>query len=183
VTLECTAAVFVALGSNLGDRDANLEFGLRSLDALRAVEVAAVSPVYETRPVGPPQAAYLNAVARLRTTLAPGDLLEEMLEIESRAGRERSRADSPRGGPRELDLDLLLYGDRLIEEAGLQVPHPRLHERAFVLVPLCALAPDLHHPRLGESMRRLAARLADAERDGVRRWPPGLGTRETGSRG
>jgi 2-amino-4-hydroxy-6-hydroxymethyldihydropteridine diphosphokinase len=174
VTLERSAAAFVALGSNLGDRDANLALAVRSLAALPEVAVAALSPVYETRPVGPPQGPYLNAVAELRTTLPPRPLLDAMLEIETRAGRARSAEARASWGPRTLDLDLLFYADRQIDEPGLEVPHPRLHQRAFVLVPLCALAPELHHPRLDVSIRCLAARLEEADRGGVRRWPLGL---------
>ena len=174
VTSERSATAFVALGSNLGDRDAHLEFAVRSLDALRNVAIAELSPVYETQPVGPPQGPYLNAVVELQTTLPPKPLLEAMLEIESRAGRSRVPEDRASWGPRTLDLDLLLYADRLIREPGLEVPHPRLHERAFVLVPLCALAPELRHPRLGESIRCLEARLEEVDRAGIQPWPRAL---------
>ena len=150
---------FVALGSNLGDRRAALDFALGQLRASQGVAVLAVSPVYETEPVGgPPQGAYLNAVAALSTSLAPRALLERLLAIEARAGRERSGV---RDAPRRLDLDLLLYGDLALEEPGLVIPHPRLAERAFALVPLADLAPDLVHPVLGETLGRLAARVRD----------------------
>jgi len=150
---------FVALGSNLGDRRALLDLALAQLRASEGIAVEAVSPVYETEPVGgPPQGAYLNAAVALRTTLAPRVLLARLLAIEALAGRERSGA---RDAPRRLDLDLLLYGELAIAEPGLVVPHPRLHERAFVLEPLADLAPGLVHPVLRESVARLAARVRD----------------------
>jgi 2-amino-4-hydroxy-6-hydroxymethyldihydropteridine diphosphokinase len=161
------AAAYVALGSNLGNRGAHLAGAVEALRALPGVEVTALSPVYETDPVGgPPQGAYLNAVVALRTELAPEVLLARLLEIESRAGRERG---AERDAPRSLDLDLLLYADEKIDAPGLAVPHPRLHERAFVLEPLARLAPELVHPVLGVSVAELAARVRDAE--AVRRLP------------
>jgi 2-amino-4-hydroxy-6-hydroxymethyldihydropteridine diphosphokinase len=146
---------YVALGSNLGDRAAHLCLALRELDATPGVRVRAVSAVSETAPVGgPPQGAYLNAVARVETSGTARALLDRCLEIEARAGRVR------RGGraePRTLDLDLLLFGSERLDEPGLVVPHPRLHERAFVLAPLCELAPELRHPVLGARMADLLA--------------------------
>jgi 2-amino-4-hydroxy-6-hydroxymethyldihydropteridine diphosphokinase len=131
-------AAFVALGSNLGDRAAHLEHALAALAALPSTRVVATSSVRETDPVGPPgQGPYLNAVAELRTAL---------LAVERERGRDRSR--EVRFGPRTLDLDLLCWGtavpggDRL-DAPGLTVPHPRMHERAFVLEPLAELAPAL----------------------------------------
>ncbi len=171
MTLECSAAVFVALGSNLGDRDAKLRLAVEQLAALPEVTVAALSPVYETRPIGPPQGPYLNAVAELRTSVPPRPLLDALLGIEGRAGRTRDAETPGSWGPRTLDLDLLLYADQRVKEPGLEVPHPRLHQRAFVLVPLCVLAPELRHPRLGVSIRCLAARLHETDREGVRCWP------------
>ena len=173
----------MGLGSNLGDRDAHLAFGLRSLAGLRGVGVAAASPVYQTRPVGPPQADYLNAVLELRTTLSARQLLRSLLAIERKAGRSRPRDAFGRCGPRTLDLDLLLYADQQIHEPDLEVPHPRLHERAFVLVPLCDLAPELQHPRLGDSIQALRARLSDLDRAGVRPWPQPLPVASPAGRG
>lgn len=161
----------MALGSNQGDRDAHLEFALRALVDLDGVQPSVCSPVYETDPVGPrEQTPYLNAVLSLETSLAPAALLETMLDIEDRAGRSR-RAGAPRWGPRSLDLDLLLFGDRRIDEPDLTVPHPRLIERAFVLVPLADLAPDLVHPVAGETISTLLERVS---REGVRPWQPCL---------
>ena len=152
---------YVGLGSNLGDRSAHLLLGLSALSRLPQTHLLRLSPVYETEPVGPPQPPYLNLVAELETGLAPRALLLEMLRIERALGRERRE----RWGPRTLDLDLLLYGDLVLEEEGLTVPHPRLHERAFVLVPLLDLLPEGRHPLLGQSFREL---LASLDTSGVR---------------
>jgi 2-amino-4-hydroxy-6-hydroxymethyldihydropteridine diphosphokinase len=149
---------YVGLGSNLGDRAAYLLLGLSALSRLPKTHLLRLSPVYETDPVGPPQPPYLNMVAELETELSPKGLLAEMLRVEKALGRERRE----RWGPRTLDLDLLLYGDLVLEEAGLSVPHPRLHERAFVLVPLLDLLPEGRHPLLGQSFAELLASL-DAE--------------------
>jgi len=157
---------FVALGSNLGDRAAHLAGALAGLRAIPGVAALVCSSIYETAPVGPPgQGPYLNAVARLETRLSPRALLERLLALEAAAGRTRSGV---RDEARTLDLDLLLFGARCLDEPGLCVPHPRLHQRPFVLAPLRELAPDLRHPRLGRSL----AELADAlEASGA--WPPG----------
>jgi 2-amino-4-hydroxy-6-hydroxymethyldihydropteridine diphosphokinase len=144
---------YVGLGSNLGDRAAHLLLGLSALSRLPKTHLLRLSPVYETEPVGPPQPPYLNMVAELETELSPKGLLAEMLRIEKALGRERRE----RWGPRTLDLDLLLYGDLVLEEAGLSVPHPRLHERVFVLVPLLDLLPEGRHPLLGQSFAELLA--------------------------
>jgi len=146
---------YVGLGSNLGDRAAYLLLGLSALSRLPETRLLRLSPVYETDPVGPPQLPYLNMVAELETELSPKGLLAEMLRVEKALGRERRE----RWGPRTLDLDLLLYGDLVLEEAGLSVPHPRLHERAFVLVPLLDLLPEGRHPLLGQSFAELLASL------------------------
>ena len=146
---------YVGLGSNLGDRAAHLLLGLSALSRLPETRLLRLSPVYETDPVGPPQPPYLNMVAELETELSPKGLLAEMLRVEKALGRERRE----RWGPRTLDLDLLLYGDLVLEEAGLSVPHPRLHERAFVLVPLLDLLPEGRHPLLGQSFAELLASL------------------------
>ena len=158
--------VYVAMGSNLGDRDAHLAAGLAALRATAGVEVVAVSPLYETDPVGPPpQGPYLNGAIELATTLPPDTLLERLLEIEISQGRTRG---SDRNAPRTLDLDLLLYGDRKLAAPGLEVPHPRLADRPFVLEPLCDLAPNLIHPTLGETIEVLACKVRDPV--AVRRW-------------
>ncbi len=149
----------MALGSNLGDRDRQLAAALAALSATDGIEVVAVSPVYETDPVGPPpQGAYLNAAARLRTALTPGALMGRLLEIEAAQGRSR---DSTRDAPRTLDLDLLFYGDQTLVEPGLELPHPRLADRPFVLEPLCDLAPEFVHPVLRVTVENLARRVRD----------------------
>jgi 2-amino-4-hydroxy-6-hydroxymethyldihydropteridine diphosphokinase len=151
---------YVGLGSNLGEREAHVEAALEALRATPGISLLETSGLYETAPVGGPpgQGPYLNAVVALGTTLEPRALLARLLEIEHAEGRRRSGV---RGAPRELDLDLLLYDDRCIDEADLVVPHPRLHERGFVLEPLRDVAPDLVHPLLGETVKVLAERVRD----------------------
>ena len=141
---------FVALGSNLGDRRRHLGRALAGLPG-----VVAVSPLYETDPVGGPegQPPYLNAVVELDTDLGPRDLLEVGQRLEAEAGRVRTE----RWGPRTLDVDVLLVGDLVVDEPDLQVPHPRLWDRSFVLVPLHDLAPDVAGPRPDDpGVRRVA---------------------------
>lgn len=152
--------VFVALGSNLGDRRAHIE---RALDALRAdpdVELVAVSRLIETEPVGGPagQGPFLNGVVELRTTLDPELLLRRLQRLEGLAGRERTVRD----GPRTLDLDLLLHGERRAQGPDLVLPHPRMHLRLFVLEPLAELAPDLVLPATGRSVAEERALLEGA---------------------
>lgn len=166
---------YVALGSNLGDRAAHLA---RAVEALRSAPGAALtglSSVYETEPVGGRrQGDYLNAVLALETTLTPQALLDLLLAVEARQGRVRSGV---RNAARTLDLDLLLYGDQQVDTPGLVVPHPRLHERAFVLAPLAELAPECVHPILGETVAALARRMSDPtgvrrlEKQEVPSWP------------
>jgi 2-amino-4-hydroxy-6-hydroxymethyldihydropteridine diphosphokinase len=132
---------YVGLGANLGDREQTIRAAVAELP-----DVVAVSPLRETDPVGvTDQPRFLNGVAALETELAPRELLDILLAVERRLGRERRE----RWGPRTIDLDLLLYGDAVIDEDGLKIPHPRLHERRFVLEPLADLAPQLVVPGLG----------------------------------
>jgi 2-amino-4-hydroxy-6-hydroxymethyldihydropteridine diphosphokinase len=146
--------VYIALGSNLGDRMAHLNGAIKELRATAGIEVLAVSRIIETAPVGPPgQGPYLNAAAHLRTTLAPRGLLNACLAIEAGHGRRRSEAQ--RWGARQLDIDLLLYGDQVIDEPGMRVPHPRMLERDFVMIPLVEIAPDFVHPALGIRLQSL----------------------------
>jgi 2-amino-4-hydroxy-6-hydroxymethyldihydropteridine diphosphokinase len=149
------ARAYVALGSNLGDREGTIRAALDSLRETPGVEVVAVSTLVETEPVGYlDQPRFLNGAAALETDLPARELLDLLLETERRFGRLREGV--PAQGPRTLDLDLLLYGDREIDEEGLQIPHPRLHERGFVLGPLAELDPALEVPRQGQVLALLA---------------------------
>lgn len=152
-----TVRALIAIGSNLGDRLENVRAGLAGLTGAVGVDVIAVSPLYETSPVGGPdnQGAFLNAALLVDTTIDAADLLALLHRIE--ASRERER--TVRWGPRTLDLDLLVHGDLVSDDPALEVPHPRQHERRFVLVPVCDIAPDLVHPRLGRTMSELLAVL------------------------
>lgn len=139
---------YVALGSNLGDREATIRSALEALAREPGIEVVTVSTLIDTDPVGVlDQPRFLNGVAALDTELPARDLLEVLLEVERRFGRQREGAVPQ--GPRTLDLDLLMYGEAEIDEPGLAVPHPRLHERAFVLGPLAEVAPGLEVPGKG----------------------------------
>jgi 2-amino-4-hydroxy-6-hydroxymethyldihydropteridine diphosphokinase len=147
--------VFVGLGSNLGDREASLRAALDALAAEPGIAIASVSSFRDTDPVGlTEQPRFLNAVAVLETELAPRAVLERLLAVERGLGRTR---EGPRFGPRTIDLDLLVYGDARIAEPGLEVPHPRLHERRFVLEPLAELDPALVVPGHGRVDALLAA--------------------------
>jgi len=138
---------YIGIGANLGDREATLRRALELLDGRPGIRVAAVSTLRDTDPVGYlDQPRFLNGAARLETDLAPRALLDALLDVERELGRERT---GPRFGPRTVDLDLLLYGELELEEEGLTVPHPRLHERRFALEPLAELAPGLVVPGRG----------------------------------
>ncbi len=139
---------YVALGSNLGDREATIRAAVAELGSRVGVEVVAVSSLIDTEPVGfTDQPRFLNGVAAIDTDLPAADLLGLLLEVERQFGRVRDGV--PAQGPRTLDLDLLLYGDGELDEPGLRVPHPRLHEREFVLGPLAELDPDIEVPGRG----------------------------------
>src|SRR3954453_1128757 len=145
---------YVALGANLGDREGTIRAALAELDLVPGVRVAAVSSLRETDPVGYlDQPRFLNGAAALETTLVPGELLRALPGAERSPGRRRA---APPQGPRTIDLDLLLYGDRVLAEPGLDLPHPRLHERRFVLEPLAELQPGLDVPGKGKVKELLA---------------------------
>ena len=145
---------FVGLGANLGDRRATLEQALELLGREQGIDVVAVSSFRDTDPVGYlDQPRFLNAAAALETGLEPRELLERLLAVERALGRTR---DGPRFGPRTVDLDLLVYGDTRLSEPGLELPHPRLHERRFALDPLAELDPDLVLPGRGPVKALLA---------------------------
>jgi 2-amino-4-hydroxy-6-hydroxymethyldihydropteridine diphosphokinase len=146
---------FVGLGANLEDPLMQIERALELLAAEDGVELVAVSSLRETDPVGyEHQPRFLNGAAELRTSLSAGELLERLLAIERRLGRVRG--EGPRFGPRTIDLDLLLHGDERIAEPGLEIPHPRLHERRFALEPLAELDPALEIPGRGPVQALLA---------------------------
>ncbi|HEX2302349.1 MAG TPA: 2-amino-4-hydroxy-6-hydroxymethyldihydropteridine diphosphokinase [Gaiella sp.] len=148
---------YVGLGANLGDREGTIRRAVTLLGEADGVDAVALSTLRETEPWGPvAQPSFLNGVVALETELGPRALLDLLLGIERRLGRVRSE----RWGPRTIDLDLLLYGDTVVDEAGLTLPHPRLHERRFALEPLAELAPDAVVPgrgTVGELVRSLEA--------------------------
>jgi 2-amino-4-hydroxy-6-hydroxymethyldihydropteridine diphosphokinase len=149
------ARAFVGLGANLGDRQGTMRRALELLAATGGVEVVAVSTLRETEPVGyTDQPSFLNGAAEVETTLRPRELLDALLDVERELGRERRK----RWGPRTIDLDLLLYGGEQVDEPGLTVPHPRLHERRFALEPLAELDRGLEVPGRG-SVEALLAKL------------------------
>lgn len=153
--------VAIALGSNVGDRIGHINYASDSLRQRSDVRAVHMSDVFETEPIGPAgQGLYLNAAMCFETTLSPRDLLAELLSIEQARGRQRSSEE--RNGPRTLDLDLLLYSDLRIDEPGLHVPHPRLHERRFVLEPLAQIAPNWVHPGLGRRVELLLKELGNS---------------------
>jgi 2-amino-4-hydroxy-6-hydroxymethyldihydropteridine diphosphokinase len=156
------AIAFVGLGSNLADPIAQVKQALMELEAIPATQVTARSSLYRTSPVGYlEQPEFINAVASVQTTLEPRALLAALLTIEDRHGRRRGM----RNAPRTLDLDLLLYAQEVLDGDGLTLPHPRLHERAFVLAPLAEIAPGTMVPGHG----RVRDLLARADRNGVSR--------------
>ena len=154
--MNATTVALVGLGGNLGDAAATLRRAFKDLDALPDTRLLRASKLYRSRAWGrTDQPDFINAVAMLQTGLGARELLDAMLGIEHDAGRERHEHE--RWGPRTLDLDLLLYGDAVIDEPGLHVPHPRLHERSFALVPLVDIAPDAMIPGIGSARAALAA--------------------------
>lgn len=155
--------VFVGLGANLGNPRAAVLQAFEELAGLPATRLVARSSLYRTAPIDAPGPDFCNAVAELATTLEPQALLRLLQAIEHQHGRQRPYSNAPR----TLDLDLLLHGQRQIDEPGLTLPHPRLHQRAFVLLPLLELAPELVHPALGP-LAALAPRVGNqpVERQG-----------------
>jgi 2-amino-4-hydroxy-6-hydroxymethyldihydropteridine diphosphokinase len=146
---------YVGLGANLGDREDTIHRALELLRADSAVRLVAVSSLRETDPWGPvEQPSFVNGVAAVETALRPRELLDRLLEVERALGRTR---DGPRFGPRTIDLDLLLYDDVRLDEPGLTLPHPRLHERRFALEPLAELDPGLEIPGRGPVETLIAA--------------------------
>ncbi len=150
----------IGLGSNLGDSETTLKDALSKLDFIPGIHVAARSHLYQTAPIGPPQPDYLNACAILSTSLAPETLLHTLLNIEKQFGRVRRE----RWGARTLDIDLLLYDNLTLTLPQLQIPHPRMTDRAFVLIPLAEIAPNWIEPVSGRTIATLAQQI---DRSGV----------------
>lgn len=156
---ECA---YIGLGTNLGDRELKLLMAVAELGKLPGTRVTGVSQFYETEPVGGvPQDNFYNAVVRVMTALAPPHLLDHLQRIEKEVFK---RTPTVRWGARTMDLDILLYGDLVLDSDRLTIPHPRLAQRRFALQPLCDLAPDLVHPVLGKSIKELLAALTAPEK-------------------
>jgi len=153
--------VYISLGSNLGDRAENIARAIRALQA-RGVRVTRQSSLYETEPVDAEGSWFLNGVAEAETTMRPGQLMQTLLIVERSLGRQRRRA--PPTGPKEsrtIDLDIVLFGSQVVGDPELQIPHPRMAARKFVLVPLAEIAPELRHPQNNQTMAELLALLPD----------------------
>ena len=149
---------FIGIGSNLGDPAAQCRDAFRRIGAIPETRLLRSSSLYRTEPVGPEdQPWFINAVAEIRTGLRPRSLFAALKGIE----REMGRTDGPRWGPRVIDLDLLLYGQEVVAEEDLVIPHPEMHRRRFVLEPLCELASYVIHPAFGVSVSGLLDRLTD----------------------
>ena len=155
---DARSIVYLGLGSNLGDRLANLNAAVQALEP--RVHLIQASPVYETPPWGYlDQPYFLNQVIKTETDLSPAELLALIKQLERELGREPTF----RNGPRRIDIDILFYDDLILHEDRLQIPHPRLEKRAFVLVPLAAIAPNLRHPVLGSKIKELMEELDGSE--------------------
>ncbi|MFH0771339.1 MAG: 2-amino-4-hydroxy-6-hydroxymethyldihydropteridine diphosphokinase [Candidatus Omnitrophota bacterium] len=149
--------VFIALGSNLGDRRKNIETATEKLKCSPEINLIKVSGLLESDPVGgPPQGKFLDGAVEIRTTLSPRELLTLLKQIEKEVGRISSPV---RWDPREIDLDILLFGDLKIDEQDLKIPHPLLHLRRFMLEPLCEIAPEVIHPVLEKSIVEIFSEL------------------------
>ncbi len=168
-----SATVYVGLGSNQGDREAQLVSALEAMSRIDAVAVLRCSSLFESAPVGPPQPHYLNAVVALECSLPPQRLLCILKQIERDQGRHPA---GPRWGPRPIDLDILLWEGEIVADPNLQVPHLELHKRRFALEPLAELAPEAEHPVLGMTVLELLTQLdpQDVRRCPATQWPETL---------
>lgn len=143
---------YISFGSNIGDRNKNIERAVEYLKELDGISVKKISSIYETDPAGgPPQGKFLNGVIEIETSLLPDELLDRLKGIESRLGRVKTQEN----GPRTIDLDILFYGDIVIDGERIKIPHPRMHGREFVLRGLNEIAPDFLHPRLNKTIKEL----------------------------
>ncbi|MCE5206973.1 MAG: 2-amino-4-hydroxy-6-hydroxymethyldihydropteridine diphosphokinase [Chloroflexi bacterium] len=156
--------VYLSTGSNLGDRQSKLQVAINKLNDYAGISVLRVSPVYETEPWGYlNQPRFLNQVVEIETEIAPVELVSVMKHLE----KEMGRTPNFKNGPRVIDMDIVLYGSRIIEQEGITIPHPFFPERAFVLVPLADLIPDFIHPVLGKTIQQL---MAEIDCSGVTRY-------------
>ena len=155
--------VYLSLGSNVGDRDGHLRHAIAQLESVG--RVISISSFYETEPVEfTDQAWFLNCAVSLETPKTPEDLMAAVLRIEQERGRQRTRLK----GPRTIDIDILLFGDTILDEPGLTIPHPAMHQRRFVLEPLAEIAPKARHPLLNKTIRELLAQLPAGQ--AVKKW-------------
>ena len=153
-------AVYIGFGSNIGDRLAHIQNAIHTLSKTEGITLQKISSIYTTDPVGyEAQAQFLNGVAAIQTSLSPHSLLHTLKDIETAIGRKHRI----RWGPREIDLDILIYGNLCVQTEKLVIPHPEMHLRGFVLVPLAEIAPDLVHPVFQESIQTLRGGLEDDE--------------------
>jgi 2-amino-4-hydroxy-6-hydroxymethyldihydropteridine diphosphokinase len=154
-----THIAFISVGSNIGDRNANCRIGIKGVGGSDGVILTGISRFYETEPVDfVDQDWFVNAAVRIETTLSPAQLLDTLKRIEKTAGRKESAL---RFGPRVLDLDIILYDDRVMNTDRLVIPHPRMHERRFVLTPVCDIDPAVVHPVLNRSVQAILSELSD----------------------
>jgi len=155
--------VFIGIGSNLGNRRAQYQKALARIAALPKTRIVKTSSLYESEPLGEAKNWYVNGVIEIETSFSPPQLLHRLQEIELALGRKRT-ADTKKWSSRKIDLDILLFDNQTVDSRTLKVPHPELHNRRFVLLPLCELAPHLTHPRLGVTITDLLVSLKDGKR-------------------
>ncbi len=154
--------VHIGTGSNLGDRRANTTEAIERVAQLPTTRIVRASSLYESEPLGDAKTWFVNSVIEIETDLGPEQLLKKLLAIEEAMGRKRVKGK--RWGSRIIDLDILLYDQDVIGKRNLRIPHPELHKRRFVLLPLAELAPQVVHPQLGQSISQLLATVKDAKR-------------------